>query len=380
MRIEDPATGERRRIRVALVGLGKMGLSHLAIISTHPDVDLVAICDSTAYVLDVLQKYTGVKGYADYRKLLSEEQPDAVVIATPTRFHSEIVQAALERNAHVYCEKPFCLDPAEGLRLAQLAESKSLINQVGYHYRFVAAFQEMKRLLDAGVLEGIHHFRAEAYGPVVLRPNGSTWRTSRVEGGGCLYDYACHAIDLVHYLVGPPDAVGGTVLNRVFSRNVEDGVYSTFLYADGKTGQLAANWSDESFRKMSVKVTAWGSNGSICADRQEIQVYLRESVPQAPDLVPGWNVRYTTQLTRSVWFYLRGEEYSAQLDHFIQSVKQRSADTLCTFRAAAAVDLVAAMMLKDAQRKPLDAAPLPARKEPQFKTAGLINAAREFLR
>lgn len=380
MRIENAAAGERRRIRVALIGLGKMGLSHLAIINTHPDVDLVAVCDSTAYVLDVLAKYTGVKGYADYRRLLNEEQPDAVVIATPTRFHGEIVQAALDRNTHVYCEKPFCLDHAEGLRLAQLAESKGLVNQVGYHYRFVAAFQEMKRLIDAGVLGGIHHFRAEAYGPVVLRPNGSTWRTNRVEGGGCLYDYACHAIDLVHYLVGRPDGVGGTVLNQVFSRNVEDEVYSTFLYADGKTGQLAANWSDESFRKMSVKVTVWGANGSICADRQEIQVYLRESVPQAPELVPGWNVRYTTQLTPPVWFYLRGEEYSAQIDHFIQSVKQGSRDTLCTFRAAAAVDFVAAMMLKDAQRTRLGAALLPAGKEPQLRRAGPVNAIRELLR
>jgi predicted dehydrogenase len=221
----------------------------------------------------------------------------------------------------------------------------------------------MKRLIDAGVLGRIHHFRAEAYGPVVLRPNGSTWRTSRIEGGGCLYDYACHAIDLVHYLLGRPDAVGGTVLNRVLSRDVEDEVYSTFFYADGKTGQLAANWSDESFRKMSVKVTVWGANGRICADRQEVQVYLREIAPRAPELVPGWNVRYTTELTSPVWFYLRGEEYSAQIDHFIRSVEQRNPNTRCTFRAAAEVDRVAAMMLKDAQSK----------------NAGSLGAARDLL-
>ena len=350
--------------RVALIGLGKMGLSHLAIIRTHPDAELVAVCDPTAYVLDVLTKHTGLKGYADYRTLLDEEELDAIVIATPSRFHAEMVQAALERDIHVYCEKPFCLDVAEGRRLAQLAEAKGLVSQVGYHFRFVAAFQEMKRLIDAGVVGRIHHFRAEAYGPVVLRPNASTWRTSRIEGGGCLYDYACHAIDLVHYLLGrPPDAVGGTVLNRVLSRDVEDEVYSTFFYADGKTGQLAANWSDESFRKMSVKVTVWGSNGRICADRQEVQVYLREIAQQAPELAPGWNVRYTTELTSPVWFYLRGEEYSAQIDHFIRSVKQRNPNTLCTFRAAAEVDRVAAMMLNDAQGR----------------NAGSLGAARDLL-
>jgi predicted dehydrogenase len=87
--------------RVALIGLGKMGLSHLAIVRTHPDADLVAVCDPTAYVLDVLTKHTGLKGYADYRALLDEEELDAIVIAAPSRFHAEMVQAALERDIHV---------------------------------------------------------------------------------------------------------------------------------------------------------------------------------------------------------------------------------------------------------------------------------------
>lgn len=380
MRIDETAAGERRRVRVALVGLGKMGLSHLAIVNSHPELDLVAVCDSSAYVREVLEKYTGLKGYADYGKLLDEERPEAVVIATPNRFHGEMVRAALERDLHVYCEKPFCLDPAEGLRLAQLAESKGVVNHVGYHYRFVAAFQEAKRLIDAGVLGEIHHFRAEAYGPVVVRPSGSTWRTHRAEGGGCLYDYACHAIDLVQYLVGCPDAVAGTALNRVFSHDVDDGVYSTLLYADGKTGQLAANWSDERFRKMSVKVTLWGANGSLCADRQEIQVYVRHAPPRAPELVPGWNVRYTTQLTRPVWFYLRGEEYSAQIDQFVQAVKRRGTDALCTFRAAAAVDRVADMMLKDARGRRLEALSAPAAAPPPAARGRSLGAILELLR
>ena len=348
-------------IRLALVGLGKMGLSHLSIVNTHPDVELVAVCDSAAYVLEVLGKHAGIKGYADYTRLLDEQRPDAVLIATPPRLHGPMVRAAVERNIHVYCEKPFCMDATEGLRLAELAERNGLVNQVGYHYRFVATFQEMKRLVDAGVLGAIHHLRAEANGPVVVRPSGSTWRGSKADGGGCLYDYASHAIDLLNYLVGRPLAVAGTVLQQVFSRDVEDEVYSTFLYSDGKTAHLAANWSDESFRKMSVRVSAWGSKGRICADRQEIQVYLTGTSPHPPELTPGWSVQSTTQLTRPVWFYLRGEEYSAQIDHFIQSVKRRNPgtrrfDTACTFRAAAEVDGITALMLRDAQGRPLQAA------------------------
>lgn len=327
-------------IRTALLGLGKMGLSHQAIINTHPDADIVAVCDTSEYLLDILGKYTSVKTYSDFRKLLAAEKLDAVFIATPSRFHADMVRAALDADLHVFCEKPFCLDPAEGQKLAKIAEDKKRVNQVGYHYRFVGVFNEIKRLLDLNVLGNVHHIRVEAYGPVVLRPKGSTWRASKIEGGGCLYDYACHAIDLVHYLVGRPDTVSGTSLNRLFSRDVEDAVYATMTFSNGLTGQIAANWSDESYRKMSMNVSIWGTNGKAVADRQELQIYLRDSEGLPDGLREGWNTRYTTELTEAVWFYLRGEEYSAQVDHFFQAIKAGRTDTRSTFRSAVDADLV----------------------------------------
>jgi scyllo-inositol 2-dehydrogenase (NADP+) len=368
------------QLRVALIGLGKMGLSHHAIINSHPDVKLVAVCDTTGYVLDVLNKYVGIKCYTDYKKLLVEEKPDAVFIATPSRFHGEMVKAALDLNIHVFCEKPFCLDLDEGQRLVELAESKGLVTQVGYHNRFVGAFQEMKRLVDAGILGKIYHVRAEAYGPVVLKPKGSTWRTSKNEGGGCLYDYACHGIDLVNYIVGRPDAVGGTALNKIFSPDVEDEVYSTFFYADGKTGQIASNWSDDSYRKMSTKITIWGTNGKIAADRQEVQIYLRDGPNEPLNLNKGWNTRYTTELTEEVWFYLRGEEYSAQIDHFIQSIKDGRSDTRSTFRSALDADLVAAMMIKDAESSHVNADFLKGTASTPAKKVGLWEFIKNLLR
>jgi predicted dehydrogenase len=358
------------KLRIGLIGLGKMGLSHYAIINVHPDADLVAVCDASGYMLDILHKYTGIKCYSDYKKLLSDQRLDAVVIATPSRFHGEMVNAALDLNIHVFCEKPFCLDLAEGRWLADLAESKQLVNQVGYHYRFVGAFQETQRLLNADAIGQIHHVRAEAYGPVVLKPKGSTWRTSKNEGGGCLYDYACHGIDLINYLVGRPDAVGGTVLNKIFSRDVEDEVYASFFYDDGKTGQIAANWSDDSHRKMSTKISLWGSNGKITADRQEVQIYLRDSANETLALNKGWNTRYTTELTNEVWYYLRGEEYSAQIDHFVQSIKSLNCHTRSTFRSALEADCVAAMMREDAKSSHVNADAM-TQSVPVKKVAGL---------
>jgi scyllo-inositol 2-dehydrogenase (NADP+) len=336
-------------LRAAVVGLGKMGLSHQSIVRMHPQIELRAVCDTSSYVLDVLAKYTGVKTYCDYRKMLTEEPLDCLFVATPSRYHADIVSAGLERGLHVFCEKPFGLDPQAGYRLAELAEHRRLVNQVGYHFRFVATFAEAKRLLDQQLLGRLHHVRAEAYGPVVLRPKGATWRSQSAEGGGCLFDYACHAIDLLNYLVGRPCAVSGTVLNRVFSSDVEDEIYSTLHFSEGFQGQLATNWSDETHRKMSVRLSLWGTHGRINVDRQEIQVYLRELTQPFEDFRTGWNIRYTTELTRPVWFYVRGEEYSAQVDHFIQCISQGTS-AVSTFRTASDTNLVASLMRRDAAK------------------------------
>lgn len=336
-------------LRAAIIGLGKMGLSHHSMVNAHPQIDLKAVCDTSGYVLDVLAKYTGVRTYGDYKELLSREALDCVFVSTPSKYHTEIVAAAVERGLHVFCEKPFGLDPQAGLELADVAERKRLVNQVGYHYRFVAAFAEAKRLLARKLIGELHHLRAEAYGPVVLRPKGSTWRSQKSEGGGCLFDYACHAIDIVNFLVGQPHAVSGTVLNNVFSQDVDDEIYSTFHFAAGLKGQLATNWSDETYRKMSLKLTLWGTNGRINVDRQEIQVYLRSLDEPFEDFKPGWNVRYTTALTKPVWFYVRGEEYSAQIDHFVRCI-QDGAEPLSTFRTASEATLVAAAMRADATK------------------------------
>jgi scyllo-inositol 2-dehydrogenase (NADP+) len=335
-------------IRIGLAGLGKMGLSHLAILNTHPAVKVAAACDTSAYLTDALGKYTGLKCYPDLHAMLKAQALDAVVISTPSRLHAAMVEQALQQGLHVFCEKPFVLDPAAGERLVALADAKQQVTQVGYHLRFVGAFQEAARVLACGALGELHHVRAEAYGPVVLRPKGATWRATKSEGGGALYDYACHALDLMNFIAGTPQSIGGAALSSVFSRDVEDAVYCTLYYPGGATGQLAVNWSDESSRKMSTRISAWGSNGRLVADRQECQVYLREAGLPQSGMSPGWTVRYTTELTEEVWYYLRGEEYSAQIDYFVRSIQQGRTNGTNSFRSALEADRVAAMI--DAQR------------------------------
>ena len=341
------------RVTVALVGLGKMGLSHLAMIRTHPDVELVGVCDATGYVLDVLGKYTGVPIFSDFETMLGQARPDAVIISTPSALHAPMVRAALQRDIHVFCEKPLFLDPADGLELTALAESKGLVTQVGYHNKFVGAFQEVRRLLDVGAIGQVNTVHAEAYGPVVLKPAGKTWRSRRNTGGGCLYDYAAHPLDLLTWYFGKPDAVGGSRLTSIFSAEIDDAVTSTLYYPGGLTAQLTTNWSDESQRKMTTKISLRGTGGHIHADRQEVQVYLRGTDPVPDGYRVGWTVNYTTELTETPWFYLRGEEYSHQLDTFVRRVRERRTDGPNTFASATVTDQVIAMIVRDAERGPM---------------------------
>ena len=339
-------------VKVAVIGLGKMGISHLSMVRALPGVEVVGIVDATTYLLGVLKKYTGLNTYTSLDKLLAEQTPDAAIVATPSRLHYPMVKQLLEAGVSVFCEKPFTLASAEGDELVALAKSKGLVTQVGYHNRFVGAFGEVKRLLDAGAIGTVTHGLAEAYGPVVLKPQGGTWRSKSTEGGGCLYDYAAHPLNLINWYLGEPNGVGGTVLNSVFSAEIDDEVSSTIYYPDGKTVSVSVNWSDESVRKMTTRVTLWGTGGRIFADRQEVQVYLREDSVIPDGYQAGWNVRYTTELTEPVDFYLRGEEYTSQLAHFIERVQNKQVDGVNTFESAVVTDRLIERMIEDSKRGP----------------------------
>jgi predicted dehydrogenase len=336
---------------MGVVGLGKMGLSHLAMLNAHPGVSVDGVCDTSGYLLSMLGKYSGLRTYGQLEAMLDDVELDAVAICTPSFLHADQVRTALERGLHVFCEKPLCLDPADSWSLAEAARSRGLVTQVGYHNRFIGAFQEVKRLLDVGAIGRVTHVLAEAYGPVVLRDKGSTWRSKRAEGGGCLYDYAAHPLNLLTWYFGPATGVSGSVLGRVFSRETDDEVSASLHFADDVDAQLSVSWSDESQRKMTTKITVWGTGGRLYADRQEIQLYVREDAAPPEGYTTGWNVRYTTDLSDPVWFYVRGEEYSAQLDAFVAQVGAGAAHDH-GFASAAVTDDVIAAIVTDATRAP----------------------------
>lgn len=336
-------------IKAAIIGLGKMGMSHAAILGGLPNVELVAACDTDSLILSAFKKLTKIAMYTDYKKMIKDQKPDCVYVVTPTKMHYDMVMFAMEHGCHVFCEKPFALTCEQGEKMVAMAKSKGLVNQVGYHNRYIGTFNEMKRLLAEGVIGHPFHFIGEAYGPVVLKPKGGTWRSDKKNGGGCIEDYAAHVLNLINYVTGSTiTECRGTQMPSIFSKEVDDAVYGSLYLANGLCGQISVNWSDDTVRKMTTSIKIQGDGGKLEADATTLKIYVKEDKPEY-GLKQGWNFKYITDVTEIVEFNLRGEEYTAETQAFIEGIITGKHDARNSFESALQTDYIIAKMEKDAQ-------------------------------
>lgn len=338
-------------LRGAIIGFGRMGLTHFSILNALSNVNMVAICDSSGFVLKNAARYLGIEAFKEPGKMLSTADLDFVVVATPTASHTETVAMAIEKGLHVFVEKPFTLDPDQSRRLLDLIDGKNLVNQVGYVLRFNDVLIQVKELVDDSMIGDLLSFKLEMSGPTVLKGARSSWRSKKSEGGGCLYDFASHSIDLINYLFGPPSDVAGTVFQSVYSVGVEDSISSTFLYKSGTRGNLLVNWSDASYRKPSYRLEIFGRKGKIIADLHAYRLFLR-SLCSHDGFSEGWNQRYVTDFFRPVQFYLRGYEFTRQLEHFVGCIAEGRQTDVCSFDQAHETDRVIRRLREDAERRP----------------------------
>lgn len=319
-------------IKVAIIGAGRMGITHFSIINSHPDVIIDSVVDSSQLVLSIIKKYLQVKTYTDYNVLFSTNKPDAILVCTPSNLHFNIISSAANYGIHVFCEKPFTTKYSEGLILQNKFESLSLVNQVGYVNRFNDVFSKLKLLLDDRIIGKVIRFKSEMFSSTITKSDdGDNWRATRANGGGVVFEMASHAIDLVNYLIGKPNKIVGTSLNQIFSRYVEDAMSTTLLFDDGKSGTIYVNWCDSSFRKPTNKIEIFGDGGRVLADQHSLKIFLNEDNTKH-DLRKGWNTLYITDIFTPVQFYVRGNEFTRQLYHFIDCVKGAIYENKCSFK------------------------------------------------
>ena len=334
-------------LNAGYIGLGRMGITHFSILNRHPKVKNAAVCDQSQTMLKILHKYTGVSIYPDHHQMIREADLDFVVISTPSASHAAIIMDALNNDLHVFSEKPLAMNPEEGGAILELAVGKNLSQQVGYVNRFNEVFMEVKELLDAEVLGEVKHFSSEMYGATLVKDAKSNWRGKRKMGGGCMYEFASHCIDIALYLFGKPDRVRGSVLQSIFSADVEDLVESTFVYDRGCVGSISVNWSDESYRKPKNIIKIFGKKGRIVADKHSYKIFLKNE-DMARGFHKGWNTRYITDLAKPVRFYVRGNEFTRQLDYFVDSIIEGRSENISGFREAHNTDFFMDQITKNA--------------------------------
>ena len=326
-------------LKAGFIGMGRMGITHYSILNTHPDVKVVGIAENSKILSSILNNYLNINIYSDYRDMLEREHLDFVVISTPSASHADIISQTLKRDLHVFVEKPFSIDLEKGKELVRLVKEKKVANQVGYVGRFHDIFCEVKEMLNDHLIGEIKSFKAEMLGATITKDAKDSWRGKRQMGGGCLYEFSAHSIDLIINLIGKPDYVMGSSFQNVYSSGVEDIVNSTFIYENGIIGSVYANWSEVSYRKPTNRIEIFGKNGKIVADQYAYKIFLNKDNERFK-LFKGWNTKYITDIAESVRFDVRGRSYTRQLDYFIKSIENQGKNNRSSFARAYDTDVV----------------------------------------
>jgi len=143
------------KLRIAIIGCGKIADQHLLAVRRLPGCEVVALCDREPLMAGQLGERFGIRAcFADAEEMLRTAKPDAVHITTPPQGHFSIARLSLEAGCHVYLEKPFTVTAPEAAGLVQLAGEKKLIITAGHNYQFTLEMLEMRRLVAQNFLGG----------------------------------------------------------------------------------------------------------------------------------------------------------------------------------------------------------------------------------
>jgi predicted dehydrogenase len=145
----------RQRLRVALIGCGKIADQHVLACRRLPECEVVGLCDRELLMAGQLGERFGIPAcFSDASEMLRATNPDVVHITTPPQGHFSLAQQSLEAGCHVYLEKPFTVTAPEAEALIQLAERRGRKITAGHNLQFTLEMLEMRRLVAQGFLGG----------------------------------------------------------------------------------------------------------------------------------------------------------------------------------------------------------------------------------
>ena len=203
----------KKKIRIAIAGLGRIGMVHLNHLLYMPQAALVSVCDPLIHKKKSLVK-EGIVQYSDYSEMLKNEQLQAIVICTPTPLHFDMIEEAFSYGIHVFCEKPLDPDLQNIKSLHQFAQKSKLNIQVGFNRRFDKNFSSAQKTIVAGDIGDVHLLKITSRDPAP--PSLAYLKSS----GGLFMDMSIHDFDMARFLMGSEVtevyATGSVMIDNVF--------------------------------------------------------------------------------------------------------------------------------------------------------------------
>jgi len=322
------------KLKVGVIGLGKMGLLHACIFNSLDNSMVCAISEHKKLVSNVLKKFIpSTNIYYDFREMLDKENLDIVVITTPIFLHKMMIEYAMKHNLHIFVEKPMAMNEME----CQLLLSKRFenISLVGYCRRFMETYNLAKKLIEKTELGKVHYFYSHLFVSQVFKQEKGWQYKREMSGGGVLMDLGSHALDLFHYLFGDID----TVLafgKPLFSKDVEDFMSVNLKFKNGIFGSLQLSWSVRNYRLPELMIKLHLDDGVVTVTEKYIDIY---SEKETTNFKKGSNIFYKQNLAKDIPINIGGSEYTSEDLHLLNCIIGKS-KSLCDFREAAKVHFV----------------------------------------
>jgi predicted dehydrogenase len=241
----DSAKSPDARIRVGIVGLGRVGTRRADCVQRHPEMELRAICDIKP---DQAQKWPGVSFTTDYQTLVHDDL-DAVFVCAYNNLAPDVVVAALGAGKHVFCEKPpgRCVADVERIRAAEQASPGRKL-KFGFNHRYHGSIMEAKQIVDSGRYGRVLWLRG-VYGKCGSIQFENEWRNNRnIAGGGILLDQGIHMLDLCRFFCGDFDQVKSLITTSFWKISCEDNAFAILSNGAGQVAMIhssATQWKHE---------------------------------------------------------------------------------------------------------------------------------------
>lgn len=246
---------KNRKIRIAVVGCGRISKNHFASIQQHAeDFELIAICDIDLGVLKQHEQEYRVPAYQDMETLLESEQVDVVSLCTPSGIHPDQAVLAAKYKVNVITEKPMATRWNDGVRMVKACDEAGVHLFVVKQNRRNTTLQLLKRAVSEKRFGKIHmvHLNVFWTRPQSYYDQGNGWRGTWEFDGGAFMNQASHYVDLLDWLIGPVEKVQA-MMSTTRDIEVED------------TGVLNVKWRNGALGSMSVTMLTYPQNleGSI---------------------------------------------------------------------------------------------------------------------